>query len=199
YRYQDWRRTLRTPSGRFEFYSQTLKARLGDLKPHLDETEGAPAPPGAARDLPYLPHQASLGEVAPAGEYPLVLTVFRPLAFTGGSTANMPYLIEVAGKGVSVNWESWVEINPETARGLGIVDRDLVWVESAAGKVKVRAKLHPGTPPEAANLPYGFGREAGGRWAKGTGANANDLLEATSMTVTGASVYPITRVRIYKS
>lgn len=200
YRYEDWRRTLRTPSGRFEFYSQNLKARLGDLKPHLDRTgeTATPAPPGAAEDLPYLPHQAPLGKMESREEYPLVLNVFRPFAFTGGSTANMPYLIEIAGKGVSVNWESWVEINPETARGLGIRDRDRVWVESAVGKLNVMARLHPGTPPEVANLPYGFGHEAGGRWAKGTGANVNDLLGATSMTVTGASVYPITRVRIYK-
>jgi anaerobic selenocysteine-containing dehydrogenase len=184
YPFRDWSRTLRTPSGRFEFYSQTLKAALAESSVH--------------DDLLFLPHQAPAEESAAREEFPLVLNIFRPLAFTGGGTSNMPYLIEIAGKGVSVSWDSWVEINPATAQSLGIQDRDLVWVESPVGRVKVKARFYPGALPGVVNLPYGFGHQAGGRWAKGLGVNANDLLEATAMTVAGASVYPITWVKIYK-
>jgi anaerobic selenocysteine-containing dehydrogenase len=201
YPFRDWSRTLRTPSGRFEFYSQTLKEALGksNVPPGSTAEAELADSSGSRDDIRYLPHQAPPEEAARPEEYPLVLNVFRPLAFTGGSTTNMPYLIEIAGKGVSVSWESWVEIDPATAQSLGIQDRDLVWVESPVGKVKVKARVYPGALPGVVNLPYGFGHQAAGRWAKGLGANANDLLGATAMTAVGASVYPITWVRIHRA
>jgi anaerobic selenocysteine-containing dehydrogenase len=46
-----------------------------------------------------------------------------------------------------------VEINPETARKIGIKDGDLIWVESKAGKLKGKARLFPGTQPNSIHIP----------------------------------------------
>lgn len=187
YRFRDWTRTLRTPSRKFEFYSQALVATLA--------AAGRP-PGGAGVGLPRFEAMVPVGQ---PNEFPMVLNIFRPLGLTGGRTANMPYLREIAGKHVSTSWDSWLEINPATARRFGIGDKDIVWVESPLGRVKVRARLHPGSPPGVVSLPYGLGHQAGGRWAAGLGVNPNVLVGAAHATLSGVSVYPITRVKVYKA
>jgi anaerobic selenocysteine-containing dehydrogenase len=190
YRFGDWDRTLRTRSGKFEFYSETLEAAIR-------RALGRPESPGTGRE--YLPHFEPV-EPAGAGEqFPLTLNVFRPLAFTGGWTANMPYLLEVAGKSVRSSWESWVEINSVTARRFGIADRDWVWIESPLGRAKARARVHPGVPPDVVSLAYGLGHRAGGRWAAGLGANPNDLVGETTASITGGPAHAITRVKLSKA
>ncbi len=171
YTFRDWHRTLRTASGKFQFYTPGV-----EVQPRFEPTE-------------------------PVGEpeqFPLVLNVFRPLAFTGGRTANMPYLREIAGRCVSTSWDSWLEMNPATAGRLSIGDGDVVRVESMRGHVTIRARFNPGTPPDVVSMPYGLGHEVGGRWAARSGVNPNDLIGVTSAARTGAAVYPLTRVRVIR-
>jgi anaerobic selenocysteine-containing dehydrogenase len=193
YRFEDWSRTLRTPSGKFEFYSQTLEKALATAPAAIPP---ARRPPG---DLAYLPHFDPPEAEGHLNQYPLLLNVFRPLAFYGGRLANVPYLLEIAGKHVAVPWGGWVEINPSTARRFGIGEKEMIWVESSLGKVKVLAKLHPGAAPDVVNMPYGLGHQTAGRWAKGLGVNPNDLVGATTMSGAGAFVYPLMRVKVYKA
>lgn len=171
YRFEDWERTLRTASRKFEFL-----------------------PPG---DPAFLEGFATAAPVGGAEEYPLLLNVFRPLPLTGGRTANMPYLLEIAGRPVSISWESWAEIHPATARRFEIGDGDRVWVESGLGRIQVRARVTPGARPDVVSVPYGLGHETGGRWAKGLGANPNDLLGAAALSVTGGSAVGLMRVKVY--
>lgn len=169
YQFRDWRRALRTPSGKFEFFSERLSALLR-FEPV--KTVGQP------------------------GEFPLLLNVFRPLPFTGGQMANLPYLDEIAGKLLGASWETWVEVNPATARRFGIAEGDAVWVESAAGRVRARARIHRGAPPDIVSVPHGLGHRTGGRWAAGLGANPNDVLGATETVPVGTAAYPLMRVRL---
>jgi len=180
YPFRDWGRTLSTPSGRFEFLPEPIGSALNG---------GA-----SATSLSLTPHR--LGDEQ---RYPFALNVFRPLAYGGGRTANVPYLLQIAGKTVSALQEAWVEINPSTARALGIADGDPVWVESPLGKVRAHARLHPGTPPEVVNMPSGAGHRTGGRWAKNFGVNPNVLLGSATMALTGGPAYQVTRVRVTRA
>jgi len=121
------------------------------------------------------------------------------MTLMGGRTANMPYLLEIAGRSVSVGWETWVEIHPETARHLGIEDRDHVWVESPEGRIRALARLLPATHPEIVHIPYGFGHRSGGRWAAVLGDNPNKLIRADALQPMGDPAYQITGVRLYKA
>ena len=96
-------------------------------------------------------------------------------------------------------WDSWVEINPETAQKMGIKDGDLIWVESRAGKLKGKARLFPGTNPTCINIPYGQGHKAYGRWAKGRGINPNELLVKEYDHLGGFVTYFSTRVKVYRA
>jgi anaerobic selenocysteine-containing dehydrogenase len=100
------------------------------------------------KDPGLLPHWE---EPKPAGdekEYPFHLHVYKTMALTGSRNANQPWLQPIYGSHLYERWETWVEINPETAERSGISDRDWVWVESTAGKIKVRARIYKGAMPD---------------------------------------------------
>ncbi len=73
-------------------------------------------------------------------------------------------------------WDSWVEINPATAAGLGISQGDLVEVASPQGALRLPAVIYPGIRPDMVAIPMGQGQTGGGRYAKGRGVNPLALL-----------------------
>jgi anaerobic selenocysteine-containing dehydrogenase len=73
-------------------------------------------------------------------------------------------------------WNTWVEINPETAHELGIENDDVVKIVSEAGEVEAPAYLYPAIRPDVIAMPFGQGHTAYGRYAQGRGANPADLL-----------------------
>jgi anaerobic selenocysteine-containing dehydrogenase len=91
-----------------------------------------------------------------------------------------------------------VEINPETARELGIRVGDRVRVEAPGGGLELTARLWPGTPPDGVSIPLGQGHEAGGRWAQGRGANPSLLLDGRVDPLSGELAGQSTRVRVTK-
>jgi molybdopterin-containing oxidoreductase family iron-sulfur binding subunit len=97
-------------------------------------------------------------------------------------------------------WDTWLEINPQIARRLGIANGDEVWVESPTGeRLKVRAVLYEGARPDVVNMPFELGHEAYGRWAKGRGANPNRLVMNDTNPLTGTLNPYATRVKVYKA
>lgn len=177
--------TFATPSGKFEFASQILEERL--------ETLGVPF---ADEDL--LPNYQSPAFEGEETAYPLHLRTFKMITYTERWGANIPWLQEIYGLHVQEKWDSWVELNPETAHELGIHDGDLVQVESAQGSIESRARLWPGTPPEVVSIPLGQGHTAGGQWAEDRGANPNELVALLTDPLSGELATQSTRVRVRK-
>ena len=97
--------------------------------------------------------------------------------FGDGSGANRPWLQETPDPTTTVMWNTWVEINPNTARELGIEHDDLVKVKSAAGEIEAAAYLYPAIRPDTIAVPFGQGHTALGRYAAGRGANPMKLIE----------------------
>ncbi|MFQ5891735.1 MAG: molybdopterin dinucleotide binding domain-containing protein, partial [Candidatus Methanofastidiosia archaeon] len=102
--------------------------------------------------------------------------------------------------GVHLNekWNSWIEINPETAKSLGISNGDEVWVESLIGRIRTRARLFEGTMLNVVNIPFEHGHTTGGRWAKDKGANPNWIIVNEYDYLGGTTAWFSTRVKIYK-
>jgi len=108
-------------------------------------------------------------------------------------------LQEISGMTVGETWDSWLEMNPETAHELGLHDKDLVWIESPYGKAKTKLRYVKGVRPDVVNLPYNQGHTAIGRWAKDRGVNGLDLLNPMSEPLSGLAAFTNTYVKVYRA
>jgi anaerobic selenocysteine-containing dehydrogenase len=96
----------------------------------------------------------------------------------GESGANKPWLQELGDPTTTVMWNTWVEINPETAHELEIEDDDVVQIISEAGTVEASVYKYPGIRPDTIAMPFGQGHTAYGIYAQGRGVNPADILAA---------------------
>jgi anaerobic selenocysteine-containing dehydrogenase len=138
-------------------------------------TEGAQSPTvsadaALARDL-----AVPAAEYAGEGEFFFVPFVSPTMGPVG---ANKPWLQELADPTTTVMWNSWVEINPEKAKELGIDNDDVVKITSEAGSVEVPVYLYPAIRPDVIAMPFGQGHTAFGRYAQARGANPASILGA---------------------
>ncbi len=183
YEFGERERIYKTPSKKFEFYSQGIKGVLLSSKGEEDSS--------------FLPHWE---ESVPKEEekYPFILNIFKTMALDGRN-ANQPWLQGILGPHLFEKWATWVEINPITASKYDISDGDWVWVESPHGKIKVKARLYQGAMPHVVNIPFGNGHRTGGRWSKKIGENPYRLLGLELDSLTGQPIHGNTRVKIYKA
>jgi anaerobic selenocysteine-containing dehydrogenase len=210
YHFEEWERVLTTPSGKFEFYSQNLKHNLKTLAKREAAEKGTTVEEEmeeilqelalrARGDELYMPHYESPRWVGEESEYPFHLNAYELMTLLDGRMANSPWLQEICGLHIKERWNNWVEINPETARELGISDGDPVWIESPIGRIQARARLYPGTMPEVVNMPLGQGHTVYGRWAGGRGANPKRIIGNEYDYLSGLTARASTRVRIYRA
>jgi anaerobic selenocysteine-containing dehydrogenase len=185
YEFGQWERVFATPSGRFEFASQTLKERLEALGVSFEGDDLLPR------------YQAPVFE-GDESAYPFHLRTFKMVTYTERWGGNIPWLQEIYGLHVQEKWTSWVELDPGGAHALGIDDGDLVRVESTRGSVELKARLWHGTPHDVVSIPLGQGHTAGGRWAEGRGVNPNELVAFLVDSQSGEFAAQSTRVRVRK-
>jgi len=186
YSFGEWGRVLPTTSSRFQFASTELVQMLPGLGEPLEDE----AP---------LPHYVEAVFEGDETEYPFHLRTFKLVTYTERWPPNMPWLQETYGLHLQEKWDSWVELNPETARELGIQDGDLVRVASTQGQFELRARLWAGTPADVVSIPVGQGHTAGGRWAENRGANPVALIAPLTDQITGELAMQSTRVRVVKA
>jgi len=181
---------LQTPSGKFEFYSTRLKQSLDKAVSKPDARKAMLAKFGAdkSEDLLYLPAVA-IRSAPKSAAFPLRLNTYRLMSRPMGGGKDQPWLLEQPAVHLQATWEEWVEIHPQTAHGLGIKENDLVWVESAKGRVKLRAKLYSGTVADIIHIPL-FG---------GVGPNPNDLIANETDVLRGFGVLNNTPVKVRRA
>lgn len=182
---------IKTPSGKFEFFSQAMK--------NSNERNSVASKTAAQGDHGYLPHYDPPHFHGDPDLFPLVLIPFPTASLGSGGGANQPYLQDAFGRLHGLTGETWVEITPELASRLGVTDHDIVWIESPRGKLKARVKIYPGISPDVVHIPLGQGHSAYGRFAQGRGVNPLTILEKAFDHISGAQVLAGTRVKIYKA
>jgi anaerobic selenocysteine-containing dehydrogenase len=200
YRFGEWSRVFNTPSGRYEFYAQGLKADLAVAAGGEEQIDALLARMGiqARGDEVFLPHYEPPQSRGSPDEFPFFLNTYKLMTHAEGRGANQPHLQEILGTLLNKKWDTWLEINPRVARQLGIADGEEVWVESPTGeRLKVRVVLFEGARPDVVNIPFELGHEAYGRWAKGRGVNPNRLVVNDTNPLTGTLNPFATRVKVY--
>ncbi len=111
-----------------------------------------------------------------ANEYPFYLMLYPQAGYLDGRGANLPWIQELPDPMTSVVWGTWVEINPVTAKSLGLKEGDMVSIESPYGEVKAPVYLYQGIRPDTVGMPIGQGHTAYGRYAKDRGSNPMELI-----------------------
>lgn len=146
-------------------------------------------PEGKTFNLPAIP--------APPDRYPWRLYVHVPLAFSFGEGGHLPYLHSLAGPHLGEQWETWVEMHPQSAQKAGLPNGQIVWVESAVGRIKARLRHYEGIQPETVSLPFGLGHSAMGRYARGIGSNPSELVAHQTDEASSQPLWQGTLVRVY--
>ncbi|MCZ6752534.1 MAG: 4Fe-4S dicluster domain-containing protein [Acidobacteria bacterium] len=134
-----------------------------------------------------------------AGQGEFFLHLYPSIHYYDGRGANRPWLQEIPDPITNIVWDSWVEVHPETAGRMGIVEGDLLRVESPAGSVEVPAYIYAGVRPDTVAIPLGQGHESYGRYATGLGVNPAVLLPAASDSHTETPAWSCTKVQISKT
>lgn len=149
-----------TPSGKVEIYSETLEKLGYDPLPNFHE-----------------PTQSPVSQPDLAEKYPLILSTGpRVAAFLHSQFRNLPRLRRLEPQPL-------VEINPQTADSYGIIDGDLIRVESTTGSIEIKAKFTDDIHPKMVVVRHG--------WSE---ANANYLTDDKDRDP--ISGYPAFRARM---
>jgi len=135
-----------TPTGKVELFSQVLQEHGYDPLPVFSEPVESPTSnPELARQFPLI-----------------LLGAHKSRAYTHSQHRNIPRLRKIVPEPI-------LDIHPETARAHGIDDGELVFVESARGRIKLKARLSEDLHPQIVAMMYG--------WSE---ANVNYLSDDTS-------------------
>jgi anaerobic selenocysteine-containing dehydrogenase len=201
-----------TATGKFEFYSETLKNALqGHADRHrvsIDEVLAA-SNYTARGELAFVPHFEPALRWGGEEEYPLIFFEHRSRLNREGRSANCTWY--QANKNVDPGDESWddvLKMNPVDADRLNLRDREMVTVTSPTGEITVRLKLWEGVRPGTVAKCYGQGHWAYGRVAAADfhrriprGGNNNVILPAEYERLSGSTARHggVTRVRIQRA
>ena len=138
---------------------------------------------------------ASASQFVGGGDF-FFLPFVAPVMAEAG--ANKPWLQEIPDPTTTVTWNTWVEINPDTASKLGIDNDDVVLISSDAGAVEASVYKYPAIRPDTIAMPFGQGHTAYGQFAQGRGANPLDLLN-NATNEAGDLAFGSMKVRVQKT
>ncbi|HEY7878462.1 MAG TPA: 4Fe-4S dicluster domain-containing protein, partial [Gemmatimonadaceae bacterium] len=152
-----------------------------------------------------LPHRTMPARSAPpngapstgAGDFSLV--VYPSASLGDGSGANKPWLQEFPDPVTKVFWQSWVEVNQQTAERLGIDSGDVLRVESPQGALELPAYVFMGIHADTVAVAFGQGHTSYGRYAQDVGLNAGDLLPSSFDPASGGFRWASTKVTITRT
>ncbi|MCI2241155.1 molybdopterin-dependent oxidoreductase [Adlercreutzia faecimuris] len=178
-----------TKTGKFEFYSETLKEVL---QGHVDRykrsvNELMEACNYQARDgRAFVPHYEEPYRNGDPDEFPLIFSEHRSRLNREGRSANTTWYQDFKDADPGDEpWDDVLKVNPRDMAALGLADGDEVDVVSPTGSIRVRARAWEGTRPGVVVKCYGQGHWAYGHVAAADyeraiprGGNNNDLLVA---------------------
>lgn len=196
--FEQWNDAFATPSGKFEFYSQTIASRLAALFPTPDVLDDALTARGVVTrgDDLCLPHWEPARFAGGEREYPFLLYPHRGINYAEGGVRHLPWLRELPAAGL-LAWEETIELSPADVRELAVQEGASVWIESPAGRRRFRVRVDPGIPVGLVGLPLGHGPWPPTR-EDARAASGHGLLVALGDPLAGVFAHHGTRVRVRK-
>ena len=159
---------FKTPSGKLELACQAIGQK------------GA-----VTDDLLFLPHYAPLMPSGGTSEYPLLLIAYKSPFIATGYLANPPFMNKLIPDYILKGDENFVDLNPQTAKSLGLDSGDKVSLKTTQGEATVLINVSANVAPGVVLMPKGLGHKAYDEYIQNKGANANSLIEVQLDPVTG--------------
>jgi molybdopterin-containing oxidoreductase family iron-sulfur binding subunit len=129
----------------------------------------------------------------------LVFIAASSLRFFDGRGANRPWLCEITDPLTKVAWQTPVLMHPDTVKQRGLIEGDLIRIESEWGKLEAPVYETVGVRPGILVMSIGQGHEAFGRYAEGMGLNPLHLLSSGTEPVSGAPFFIADLTAIHKT
>ena len=207
----DYGQAFATPSGRFEFSSQALRAMVEEYaQAHgLDVNQALESLGYEARGMrAWMGHFERPVRMGDEEEFPLLFTQHRSHASMEGRSANSPLFQSLKGTDPGDEpWDDVVKVHPADMERYGLADGDLVRVVSTQGAIQVHAKAWDGVRPGVVAKCYGQGHWAYGHVAAldfehavPRGGNNNEIVPAVWERVSASTARHggFVRVRLEK-
>ena len=144
----DWADAFETASAKFEFSNNDISTLAGYQPVKLEGDESL---------------------------YPLVLVPFDTMRLTSGYVATPPFLVKALEDTILKGNDVLMEINPATAKPLGLSEGKHASLTTLKGSVRVKAHLTNRIMPGVIAIPRGLGHTADNRFLAGRGVNYNQL------------------------
>jgi anaerobic selenocysteine-containing dehydrogenase len=132
-------------------------------------------------------------------EYPFYLQLYLSDFLSDGRGANLPWLQGIPDPMTAIAWQTWVEINKDTAQKLGVKDGDVVTITSPVGQLEAPVYVFPGIRPDTIAIPIGQGHSDYGRYARGRGSNPLDLIGFTAENSGNSLLWSDQRVKVTRT
>ncbi len=131
--------------------------------------------------------------------YPLLLVPYDTMRLSGGYIGSPPFLVKSLEDTILVGNDVMVEVNPATAKNLGLADRQIASLTTAQGSARVRIHYFDGIMPGVIAIPRGLGHTAYDRFLAGKGVNYNALTEQMEDEATGLDAAWGVRAKLSKA
>jgi len=188
---------FKTETGKFEFYSETLKKTLtlfaAKHKTSIDDVLKSSGYE-AQGELVFVPHYESPKRHGSLKEYPFTFIDHKSRLNREGRSQNTVWYQEF--KKVDIGDKSWddvAKLNPVDAKKLGIKDGDRIRLTSTSGSITCNARLWEGVRQGTVAKCYGQGHWAYGRVAAkeygktARGGNNNELMPSDFDRLSGST------------
>jgi len=133
-----------------------------------------------------------------AEKHPLIMVPYGIINLASGWVPSPPYLYKTLFDTQVRKNDSFADVHPQTAAECKVDQGDIVFIESAAGRIEARVNLFEGAMPGVVFLPLGFGHTGYSDFHRNKGANPNAIVSGAKDPLTGMPAWWRTPVRMTK-
>jgi Fe-S-cluster-containing dehydrogenase component/anaerobic selenocysteine-containing dehydrogenase len=117
-----------------------------------------------------------------AGSGEFALHIFKHHFLGDGRYANQPWAQEMPDPMTGQVWGTWAVVHPDAAKRLGVVDNDLIRIQTDHGTLELGVEVSDSVRLDTIAVPFGNGHTKNGRYANGIGTHVGTALAAVTGT-----------------
>ncbi len=110
------------------------------------------------------------------GSFPLILVPVNNMRLFSGAFASSPFAVKTVSDTIIKKRDILVELNPVTAKKIGLSHGDYAMIATPKGTAKVKVHIFEGIMPGVIGMDEGLGHKADNIFIKDKGVNVNELV-----------------------